>query len=474
MQPKTHTFKANVREALTNEPLKAGLARLSSGFVEKRRLAAERLPEFETLRDEGRDIKDHVLDNLDHYLVRFEERVTALGGHVHWCRDADEACKTVLGICKDAGARTVTKGKSMIGEEIGINAYLEAGGVTPVETDLGEYIIQLRNEPPAHIVVPAFHLSKEQIAENFREAHTQRPADRDLQEPRVILEEAREELRGKFLAADVGLSGANMLIAETGTVALVTNEGNADLTVSLPKTHVVMASIEKIVPTLDDAATLLRLLARSATGQDLSVYTSFLTGPKRDADLDGPENFHVVLIDNGRTELMRTGFRDMLRCIRCGACLNHCPVFQTIGGHAYGWVYPGPMGSVLSPGILGPESTYDLPNASTLCGRCEDVCPVRIPLPSLLRLWREKQFAAKITPKTTRFGLKAWAWFASKPALYRLGTSLDVRFLAFLAGKKGRLSKLLGMGGWTDVRDFPASQGKTFMDQWRGRKGKDL
>ncbi len=429
-----------------------------------------RLPEFEALRDQARDIKHHVLGHLDFYLEAFEARVTEAGGTVHWCRNAAEARTAILKICKQAGAKTVTKSKSMISEEIAINEHLETHGVEPVETDLGEYIIQLRHEPPSHIIAPAIHLSKEQIADTFRERHRDLSPDRPLDEPRALLEEARGELRRKFISADVGLTGANMLIAETGSIVLVTNEGNADLTYSLPPVHIVIASLEKVVPTLEDATTILRVLARSATGQDMSVYTTFCTGPKRTGDLDGPEDFHVVLLDNGRTQMLGNEFHDMLRCIRCGACLNHCPVYKAIGGHAYGWVYSGPMGAVLIPALIGIHTTGDLPNASTLCGKCEEVCPMRIPLPKLLRLWRKRQFEQELGSSLARSGIGAWAFVARRPWLYRILTGLVFSALGRLGRGKGRFRWLPFAGGWTKLRDFPAPEGKTFMSRWRQEK----
>ena len=286
----------------------------------------------------------------------------------------------------------MTKGKTMIGEEIDLNDYLEANGITPVETDLGEYIIQLRDEPPSHLIAPAIHLIKEQVAETFRAAHTDLDPKRPLSEAPALLAEARAMLRSRFLAADVGITGANFLVAETGTSIIVTNEGNGDLTQTLPKIHIVLAWLEKVVPTLEDAATILRVLARSATGQEMSVYTTVSTGPRRPDDLDGPEQYHVVLLDNGRSRMLGSEFHDMLRCIRCGACLNHCPVYHAVGGHAYGWVYSGPIGAVLTPSLLGIEEAGHLPNASTFCGRCESVCPMRIPLPKMMRHWREREF----------------------------------------------------------------------------------
>jgi len=470
MESTTGAFKENARKALGDAKLRDALAKLSDGFPAKRKEAAARLPEFEALRDAARDIKQHTLANLDFYLEQFEARVTEAGGTVHWCRTAAEARTAVLKICNQAGAKTVTKSKSMIGEEIAINEHLEAHGVEPVETDLGEYIIQLRHEPPSHIIAPAIHLSKEQVADTFRDKHRHLAPERRLEEPRALLEEARSELRQKFIGADVGLTGANMLIAETGSIVLVTNEGNADLTYSLPKTHIVIASLEKVVPTLEDATTVLRVLARSATGQDMSVYNTFCTGPKRDGDLDGPEDFHVVLLDNGRTKMLGSEFHDMLRCIRCGACLNHCPVYKAVGGHAYGWVYSGPMGAVLIPNLIGLDEASHLPNASTLCGKCEDVCPMRIPLPSMLRSWRKRQFEQQKTPPLGRFLLRAWAALARRPWLYRLCVTPAVNALAALGRRRGRFRRLPLAGGWTALRDLPAPEGGTFVSRWHGEK----
>ena len=469
MEATTRNFERNARKALADTKLQEALARLSHGFPAKRRQAIARLPEFEALRDAARDIKNHVLENLDFYLERFETRVGERGGQVHWARDAAEARSLILKICQDAGARTVTKSKSMIGEEIAINDHLEANGITPVETDLGEYIIQIRGEPPSHLIAPAIHLSKDQVAESFKEKHGQFPKDRSLEEPRALLDEARTVLRESFLEADVGMTGANMLVAETGTVVVVTNEGNADLTMTLPKVHIVIASLEKVVPTLDDAATLLRVLARSGTGQEITVYTTFSTGPRRPGDLDGPEAFHVVLLDNGRTTMLGGELHEMLRCIRCGACLNECPIYRAVGGHAYGWVYSGPMGAVLTPVLIGIEHAGDLPNASTLCGKCEDVCPVRIPLPRMLRHWRQRQFEGNQASAASRYGLKAWAFLARRPALYRLVVGPGVAVLGALGRRRGRFRRLPLAGGWTASRDLPAPEGRTFLALWRKR-----
>jgi L-lactate dehydrogenase complex protein LldF len=277
-------------------------------------------------------------------------------------------------------------------------------------------------------------------------------------------------LRAAYFDADVGITGANFLVAETGSSIIVTNEGNGDLTQILPKVHIVLASLEKIVPTLEDAAQILRVLARSATGQDMSVYTTVSTGPRRPGDPDGPEEYHVVLLDNGRSSILGTEFQDMLRCIRCGACMNHCPVYHEIGGHAYGWVYPGPMGAVLTPALIGVDKAGHLPNASTFCGRCESVCPMRIPLPKMMRHWREREFERGLNPATVRGGLKFWAFFAKRPWLYRLATSMAIPALSLFGGRKGRFRSLPLAGGWTKHRDLPAPESRTFMQQWRGRE----
>ncbi|MBO0753043.1 MAG: lactate utilization protein, partial [Bradyrhizobiaceae bacterium] len=343
--PTSPRFPDNARRALADPDLQGALKFVEVNFIARRREAAGRLPEFEQLRDGARDIKDHTLAHLDLYLEAYEQRVIAQGGHVHYAVTAADARTIILDICRRLGARTVTKGKSMIAEEIGLNDFLEDNGVAPVETDLGEYIIQLRHEMPSHIIAPAVHLTKAQVEGDFRRAHTHLPAGRNLVEPASLLAEARGVLREKFLTADVGITGANFLVAETGTSVIVTNEGNGDLTQTLPKAHIVLASLEKLVPTLEDLSQLLRVLARSATGQEMSVYTTLSTGPRRAHDPDGPGEYHVVLLDNGRSSMVGGEFRDMLRCIRCGACMNHCPVYHAVGGHAYGWVYPGPMGA---------------------------------------------------------------------------------------------------------------------------------
>jgi L-lactate dehydrogenase complex protein LldF len=470
VQPNSNAFSTESTKALANPQLQEALSVLRVQSIPNRLKAANNLPEFELLRDRARDLKNHILGHLDQYLLQFEAQVKASGGEVHWCSDAETARQTVLRLCREAGAKTVTKGKTMIGEEIGINDFLEQNGIEPVETDLGEYIIQLRKEIPSHIIGPALHVTKRQVEETFREHHTDLDENRSLEEPSALMAEARAKMRDRYFEADVGITGANFLIAETGSTVIVTNEGNGDLTQTLPKMHIAITSIEKVVPTLEDAMTLLRLLPRSATGQELSVYVTFSTGPRRQTDPDGPKAFHVVLLDNGRSGYLGGPMQEMLRCIRCGACMDHCPVYHAVGGHAYGWVYPGPIGSILTPALVGVENAKQLPHASSLCGRCESVCPVRIPIPKLLRHWREEEFSRGITPAVQRAGLSFWAWFARHPKMYRLAARWAMRMLKFMADGRGSLTIVPLAGGWTKHRDFPVPQGRTFHDQWKAQR----
>jgi L-lactate dehydrogenase complex protein LldF len=463
-------FKENATGAMEDAGLQKALARAKPQFAKKRSTAVEKLPEFEALREEAKNIKNHAIANLDFYLEIYAAAVEKSGGVVHWCSTAEDARQAVLKICRDANAKTVTKGKSMVTEEIALNDFLEANDVTPVETDLGEYILQLRHEPPSHIIGPAFHLNREDWEDTFRKSHLDLPIDRVFNERRDILTEARLLLREKFIAADVGITGANFLIAETGSSVIVTNEGNGDLTQTLPRVHVVVTSIDKVIPTIEDTLSLLRVLARSATGQDMSVYTTFSTGGARLGDPDGPAEYHVVLLDNGRSAMVGTEFQDMLRCIKCAACMNHCPVYGAVGGHAYGSTYPGPMGAVLTPMLVGIENAGHLPNASTFCGKCESVCPVKIPLPNLMRHWREREFERHLQPPTMRYGLAFWAFFAKRPALYRLATRGGALALGLAGRKRGTFTSLPFAAGWTAGRDFPAPEGDTFFARYAAQK----
>lgn len=468
MQIQSRQFKVNAGKALLDDDLKKALGNVKQGFVGKRAAAVKLVPEWEVIRNEAKHLKNHVLENLDHYLLAYESAVQSNGGHVHWAQTSDEASNIIVDICKSAGATTVTKGKSMVGEEADINGALEAAGIEPVETDLGEYIIQLAGEAPSHIIAPAIHKTKEQVSDLFHEHHPQYGLEERLLDRSALVNEARSVLREKFRVADVGITGANFLIAETGQHVLVTNEGNGDLTSNLPRVQIVIVGIEKVIPTLEDASCLLRLLARSATGQHFANYTSLMSGPSRQGDIDGPEQFHVVLVDNHRTDMLAGQLREMLRCFRCGACLNHCPVYGAIGGHAYGWVYPGPMGSVVTPAMIGIENAPDLPHACTLNGRCAEVCPMSIPLPKLLREHRRQTFVKSLQSPGARYGLGIWAALARRPALYQRLTALAVAVLSWAGKKQGFVRRMPFAGAWTSGRDLPVpAPGGTFMQQYK-------
>lgn len=469
MQPHAADFPARSSAALQDKDLRRALTKFKTGFPANRARAVAKLPEFEDMRRAAKAVKDHTLAHLDLYLEAFEARVRDSGGHVHWARDAAEARAIILDLAQARGAKLVAKGKSMVSEEIGLNAALLAAGIRTVETDLGEYILQIRDDVPSHIVAPALHLSKEQVAADFRRTHTDLPLERPLDAPDDLLSEARNQLRDVFLNADIAVTGANFLVAETGSAVIVTNEGNGDLSQTLARCHIVLTGIEKLVPTLADASLLLRLLARSATGQEITAYTTFATGPRRADDLDGPREFHVVLLDNGRANLLGTEMQEVLRCIRCGACMNHCPVYQAVGGHAYGWVYPGPIGAALNPALIGVGEARHLPEASTFCGKCESVCPVMIPLPKIMHHWREKAFEGHLSPPALRRGLFMWGLLAKRPRLYRLATSIAMRLLGWL-GRSGSFRSLPLAGGWTASRDFPRPQGSTFQSQFKARR----
>ena len=466
MQTTSRQFRQLAGHALADETLRAALHDVERVMPVIRQSAFDQLEDPETMFDRASAIRDRTLAELDVYLEAFEQKVEQLGGHVHWAADATEACEIVADICEAAGASKVTKSKSMVTEEIELNAFLQSRDMTVVETDLGEYIIQLRGDRPSHILAPSLHVTLSQVAETFHRHH-ELERDAPLREPAEILREARAVLREKFMSADVGITGANFLVAETGGAVIVTNEGNADLTASLPDTHVVVTGIEKVVPTLEDVGLLLRLLARSAIGQRLSNYTTLVHGPRRAEDSSGPSNFHVVLLDNGRSDMLGTQFQEMLRCIRCSACINHCPVYTAVGGHAYGSVYSGPMGAVLTPGLAGLNAAAHLPNASTFCGRCEEVCPVRIPLPKMLRFWREREFNRRMTPRTARYGLFWWTQLNASRRIYRCLLGIAARLLRALSSG-GWVTRLPGPGrAWTRHRDLPAAAAQSFQQQWR-------
>jgi len=465
MQVKSMFFKQSASMKLDDPALQESLRKFKGKFVDARARAVAEVDAWESVRTHAARLRDRAIANLDAYLVEFERNATRRGAKVHWAETAEEACAIVAEIARANGVKKVTKSKSMVSEEINLNDVLEAQGVQVIETDLGEYILQLAHEPPSHIVAPAVHKSKEEVADLFHAAH-HKPRLTDIP---AMTREAREALREHFLTADMGISGSNFVIAETGTTLTVTNEGNADLVTTVPRIHCVITGIEKVIPTLEDFATLIRLLPRSATGQAIANYLTLTTGVKGEGETDGPEQMHIVLIDAGRSKFLGGEMEAMLRCIRCGACMNHCPVYQNVGGHAYGWVYPGPMGSVLTPTYVGIENAGDLPNAATFCGECAVVCPVKIPLPDLMRKLREKQFDLRLRPWDERLGIAMWSYAARRPKLYAVLTKMAARVAAWMGGRDKLIHRLPGLDGWTKGRDMPAPEGKTFRELYRQR-----
>ena len=468
MEVQSMHFKERAGQKLADARLQKNLKKLSEKFVTARAAAIAELDDFEATRDAAVERRNRALADLDVWLETFERNARARGAQVLYAETHEEAARLIVDIARHHGVRKVTKSKSMVSEEVGLNHAFEAAGIQPVETDLGEYILQINNnEAPSHIIAPVIHKDKEEISDLFAKAHAT-PRKTEINQ---LTREAREVLRSHFLTAEMGVTGANFLIAETGSATVVTNEGNEGMcTILPPKVHVVLTGIEKVLPTLEDVATLMRLLPRSATGQPISNYFSVLTGPRRAGEEDGPEHMYYVLVDAGRTGLLGGEFQDMLRCIRCGACMNHCPVYQKIGGHAYGWVYPGPMGSVLTPSYVGIENALDLPQAATFCSQCSVVCPVKIPLPDLLRKLREKQWERGLRPWYETVGVGLWAYAALRPSLYAFGSKVAVRVLRWMGGDAKRIRSLPVGAGWTVSRDFPAPSGRTFREMYRERR----
>ena len=466
MQVQSMHFKARAKEKLADARLQRNLTKLSSKFVSARAQAITEI-DFEATRDALKERRNRALVNLDVWLDRFEREATRRGATVLYAETTRDAARLVAEIARKHDVKKVIKTKSMVTEEMRLNAVLAEMGVQSIETDLGEYILQINdNEPPSHIIAPVVHKDKDEVADLFAKTHHRER----LTEVPAMTREAREVLRPHFLSADMGVTGGNFIIAETGSVALVTNEGNEGMCTVMPRVHVAVTGIEKVLPTLEDLATAMRLLPRSATGQSAGNYFSLLTGARGPRDADGPEHMYFVLVDGGRTGLLGGEFQEMLRCIRCGACMNHCPVYQKVGGHAYGWVYPGPMGSVLTPSYVGLENALDLPQAATLCGECNSVCPVGIPLSDLLRKLREKQFERRLRPWSERVALAVWGFVAMRPTLYALATKAGARVLEWMGGPQKTIAKLPLGGGWTNTRDMPAPVGRTFRELYRARQ----
>jgi L-lactate dehydrogenase complex protein LldF len=446
-------------------------------FVGGRAARVAELPQWEELRQLGSDIRLHTIENMDVYLLRLEEKVIAAGGHVHWAQTAEDANGIVLQIAREHNVKTAVKAKSMATEEIGLNHALERAGIQAIETDLGEYIIQLAGTGPSHIIVPAVHLRKEEIAALFsKKLDINAPND-----PIELARIAREVLREKFLNAEMGISGGNFLVAETGTLVLVTNEGNGRMCTTMPDLHVAVVGIDKVIPDWESLTVFLKLLARSATGQKLSTYTQFITGPRRAEGEFGPKEFHLVLLDNGRSKVLKDPIgREVFKCIRCGACANVCPVYKNVGGFAYGWFISGPIGAILSPQMLGTKTARELPFASTLCGACADVCPVKIPIPTILRhLRRRVAQGDAIELPTMPMPIRAAASFASMALaenwIYRFGTRLLPTFMSIFRRGGWIPSAPYPLSRWTSARPLPPFTA-SFRSWWknvRSARGKD-
>lgn len=469
MEVHSMEFKARAGQKLADQRLQQNLKKLSTKFVTARADAIRDI-DFDATRAALKERRNRALENLDVWLSTFEENATRRGATVLFAETTADAARLVAEIAQKHGVKKVIKSKSMVTEEMRLNQVLGEMGVQSIETDLGEYILQINDsEPPSHIIAPVVHKDKDEIADLFAKVH-HKPRLTDIPE---MTREAREVLRPEFLSADMGVTGGNFIIAETGSVAVVTNEGNEGMCTVMPRVHVAVTGIEKVLPTLEDLATVMRLLPRSATGQAISNYFSLLTGPRAEGERDGPEHMYFVLVDGGRSGLIGGEFQEMLRCIRCGACMNHCPVYQKIGGHAYGWVYPGPMGSVLTPSFVGLANAIDLPQAATLCGECNRVCPASIPLSDLLRKLREKQMERGLRPWQERFALQAWGFVARRPALYALASRLGARVLARMGGSNRLIASLPMAGkGWTQTRDMPAPSGRTFRELYKERRAR--
>ena len=459
-------FRQRADGAMKDAFLQEALTIATTKFIGLRRDAFAGFPEGEALRDQARAIKEATLQHLDHHLETLIGNVERLGGHVHYAATPAEARSIIVDIARRTGARMAVKSKSMATEEIHLNEALEAAGITPVETDLGEYIIQLAHERPSHIIAPAIHKTKGQVADLFRR-ELKRPVEAD---PEVLTRIARGELREKFLQADLGITGANFAVADTGTVVLVTNEGNGRMVTSLPRVHVAVMGVEKVVPSFTDLMVFLAILAKSATGQKLSVYTSMVQGPRRAGELEGPDEFHLVLLDGGRIAQIGGPLREALSCLRCGACLNVCPVYRQIGGHAYGYTYPGPIGILLTAMLEGAPAVKDLAHASSLCGACVEACPVRIDIPRMLIDLRREVDDKKIAPWTERVAFKLLARLLQHPRLYRFAAKAG-RIMQKPFASDGRIGRLpLFFGEWTRTRDLPPVASRTFQERWASEK----
>ena len=464
MNQPTSDMQTRARSALQDDFLRAAVRFTADRLRDKKRASTDALGQWEKWREQGRLIRAHTIAHLDFYLAEFARNVRAAGGNVHFAADANEAANCVMDIIRQKECRLVVKSKSMVSEEIHINHHLQESGIETIETDLGEYIVQLAGETPSHIIIPAIHKNRGQIRDLFTKAG----GEALTTDTAALAGFARKTMREKFLHADVGITGCNFGIAESGTVTLFTNEGNADMVANLPRTHIVLMGMERVIPTFADLEVFANLLPRSATGQKITAYLSLVTGPRREGEQDGAQELHIVILDNGRSrQLGDPDFQDVLHCIRCGACLNVCPVYRQVGGHAYGSVYPGPIGAVLTPLLQQDEKYADLPYASSLCGACYEACPVKIPLHDMLVKLRQRKVASGATPRAERAVFRTFAAVFRHHQRYRLAMAAG-RVVQRPLVRRGAITAAIGpLARWTASRTAPPLAETSFRERWR-------
>lgn len=459
------SFKERLDDQIHNEIMRNAVVMAQERIGANRQKMVDELGHWEEWREQAKIIRNHVLENLDAYLYQLSEKVTANGGHVYFANTAQDATNYIKKIALQKQAKKVIKSKSMVTEEIGLNHVLEAENITVIESDLGEYILQLAGDKPSHIVVPAIHKDRDQI----RKVLHDKLGYQGEATPEDMTLFIREAIRKDFIEADIGISGCNFAVAETGSICLVTNEGNLRLTTALPKTHIAVMGMERIAPTFEEVDVFITLLARSAVGARLTSYNTWLTGPRIAGETDGPEEFHLVIVDNGRSKALGNEFNDILRCIRCGACLNVCPAYRQIGGHSYGSIYPGPIGSVLSPILGGYDDFKDLPYACSLCTACNQVCPVKIPLANLLLKHRSKMAEQGITPTLEKLSIQMFTLANNHPTLWKVGMNIGAK-LSKKFIKNGKAPLNIGaISEWTKTRDLPEAEGESFRQWFKNR-----
>ncbi|ARU65065.1 iron-sulfur cluster-binding protein [Histophilus somni] len=461
-------FKQRVDNQIHNEMMRKAVVKAQETIGANRQKMVDELGHWEEWRDLAKQIRNHVLANLDAYLYQLSEKVQQNGGKVYFAETAEEATQYIRQVALEKNAKTIVKSKSMVTEEIGLNEVLEKEGMKVVETDLGEYLLQIVGDKPSHIVVPAIHKDRHRIRQELHDAL----GYKGTEQPEEMNAFVRKTLRKDFLEADIGISGCNFAVAETGSVCLVTNEGNLRLATTVPKTHIAVMGMERLAPTFQEVDVLITMLARSAVGAKLTAYNTWLTGPRLEGETDGPEDFHLVIVDNGRSSILESEFKEVLRCIRCGACLNTCPAYRQIGGHGYGSIYPGPIGSVISPLLGGYEEFKELPYACSLCTACNSVCPVKIPLAQLISKHREHIAQAGMTPMLERLSIFGFTLANSNPTLWKIGVKIGAKVAAKVI-KNGKAPIEVGaLAEWTKARDLPTPDGESFR-QWFQNRGKN-